>query len=408
MEEQTYRFYDQKWFIGLFHWFFGWTASQCASIADCGNTAIYNRISKYNANRKNRITSAEEYTLRSLLNRLYQKHQPSLLPPPSITDLSSYRLWENDTFLKVFYVFLGMSPRQCAKIAQCGKTTMDEAIKLAEKRGILPKRDLSTASRLVKQKKARSILIIPEWAQHLRGSLLSDGCIATSYKDSYYVAYYTIFQESKRKAYLTDYVRPITANSGYDVDPKYRVKRRKDVVTTKGYELRSPGTVELLEWERSWYRETTAEEKLKQPWKKRVKILPLEFSHEWLTKITVRAWYVEDGSLKSKDYKDTITYWVHLSTHNFTEPENHRLSSSLKERLGLPNNSDLIAVKKERDYPKKFGGKRDRSKGKTEIYSYIRIRGHSVGLFFDHIGWDPVPSFEDKFPPRAARKKYFP
>ncbi|GAI86654.1 unnamed protein product, partial [marine sediment metagenome] len=121
--------------------------------------------------------------------------------------------------------------------------------------------------------------------------------------------------------------------------------------------------IELKDLWRKWYRPATEEERKIQPWRKFIKIIPLDLE---LTPLTCLMWYIGDGCLGQSGRSRKIT----LSTQGFAGQEVNQLSSKMK---GL-------------------GIKTTTCKDKT-IYVWAR----SVSDFLDYIGPCPVKCYGYKW-----------
>lgn len=109
-------------------------------------------------------------------------------------------------------------------------------------------------------------------------------------------------------------------------------------------------------------------------YKDRKKILP-ELLNNWLTERSVAYWFMDDGSIKSKDSKGVI-----FNTHSFTESEVKILCEILNTKFGLET-------------------KPRSQKDGFQIY----VSGKSYEKFMHLVGNFILPSMRYKLPP--PRKK---
>ena len=116
-----------------------------------------------------------------------------------------------------------------------------------------------------------------------------------------------------------------------------------------------------------------------------LKVVP-KLIHRYLTPISLAYWYMDDGSMKSKDSKG-----VFLNTQNFSKKEVEQLCSTLKKNFGLISKARPVYESRKKT------GEKDFRKRKI-LYYQLYISGYSYqklrSLIYDHL----QESMKYKFP----------
>ena len=107
--------------------------------------------------------------------------------------------------------------------------------------------------------------------------------------------------------------------------------------------------------------------------------LPLQIE-DWITPRTVAYWYMDDGSIKSKDSKGLI-----FNTQGFTKEEVEKLASLLESKLGLAA------------WP--------RSQGQEGWQIYVS--GKSFARFMEVVAPYIIPSMMYKVPPLRVKRRWW-
>lgn len=145
----------------------------------------------------------------------------------------------------------------------------------------------------------------------LIGILLGDGCLETS--DKGYTYRLLIEQSEKHREYVYHL---------YELFREWVLTPPKErVIVVRGHESKS------------WFFKTISHASFRfyahQFYGENGKKVPT-LIHRWLTPINFTYWYMDDGSIKSKESKGVI-----LNTHSFLRPEVNRLAKALELTFGL-------------------------------------------------------------------------
>ncbi len=305
-------------------------------------------------------------------------------------------LCDNRLFLITFYCFLEMSPAELSPIGGLHERNIVEKVKK-----LLPycHRDRKEALILSHKKKAMREYSFPIgriFREQLIGSLFADGYLEhsvrrdkngnfTRYSNT---AFFCVSQKSIHCDYLNSLVDKV-ANTGLKsfVDYNYYKRLRKDGSFTYHSRFKTLHSIELREWFWDWHRFPTDEERQRSTRVKHIKILPKWLTNSDFTPYVLYVWHIEDGSYHN--------YRHELCTHNFSESENERLASFLKETLDFPSWSDHIKVVKTKTRKNKIKVYND-----PHWYYNIALSQKASKRYFAYI--EPYrrvfPSYNHKFP----------
>lgn len=210
----------------------------------------------------------------------------------------------------------------------------------------IPTRNLSESQRLVK---SNHIEISGRLTEFLNGLLLGDGHLDWhKWSSAYYNA-------SKHKV-LLEWLSLQFSHFGIEqVGKVWRQERdtffpNEKKCHTISFFYNSRRYVELKNWQKKWYRPATEKERKIRPWRKFVKIIPLDLK---LTSLTCLMWYIGDGS-----FHEDFGY-ISFATQCFSDSEIDFLISLLEE-LGFKatkhsNRSIYLATKNTKSFLKYIG-----------------------------------------------------